>query len=426
MGNCWFFLSYARLDRDQDPHNCIRSFYADLDREIRRLRKIKEGNAGFFDADGIEPGALWPETLAGALANTRALISVYSPAYFDSDYCGKEWNIFASRVDDYVAKAAQKVKRPALAIPVLFDPPESITPLPPALTEPQLPGDMFPAEYRENGLRYLMVRTNKHDVYMDFLDSLVHQLIDVTASVSLPPLLPLPDIKTIPGGFKTARAGNAIPAVTTSSQGPRYADFVYVAGRRSEFESAHPPVKRAIENYGDEGGVDWKPYLPAFSDEVALLAQEVATKEGFRYERLPLNNNLVAAIRQAQADRRIIVIVVDTWTLHFSTYRAIMNDIDQQNFWNSAVLIVWNNGDNETVQNQADLEKALRHAFINKTRMTDPYHFVDKVGSREDFVKYLSNCLQKIKLEILEITRDIKPIDAPVVAKPEITGPGAS
>jgi hypothetical protein len=67
MAGDWFFLSYARLDRDEDPFESIRKFYADLDREIRLKKAIKDGSAGFYDGTGIEQGDQWPDALGAAL-----------------------------------------------------------------------------------------------------------------------------------------------------------------------------------------------------------------------------------------------------------------------------------------------------------------------------------------------------------------------
>ena len=41
MAGDWFFLSYARLDRDDDPFEPVRKFYDDLDRVLRKRKAIR-------------------------------------------------------------------------------------------------------------------------------------------------------------------------------------------------------------------------------------------------------------------------------------------------------------------------------------------------------------------------------------------------
>ena len=75
MAGDWFFLSYARLDRDDDPFECVRKFYEDLDREIRLKKTIRQRTAGFYDGTGIQQGDQWPQALGAALNACRALVS---------------------------------------------------------------------------------------------------------------------------------------------------------------------------------------------------------------------------------------------------------------------------------------------------------------------------------------------------------------
>ena len=116
MSNYWFFLSYARLDRD--PY--LKRFYEDLREAVRRLAGLEGEDIGFFDAEGIEPGAQWPETLVEALQASRVFVSVYSPTYFLKEYCGKEWQVFHSRVDAYRNASPAGAEPPHSILPVLW------------------------------------------------------------------------------------------------------------------------------------------------------------------------------------------------------------------------------------------------------------------------------------------------------------------
>src|SRR5947207_1071823 len=167
MGEKWFFMSYARFDRETDKFKCIERFFDDLNEHIRALKHIREKHAGFFDTRSIEPGELWPDDLGQSLRACHVMVSLYSPAYFDSEYCGKEWEVFRSRV-----RAAYK-ENPPLILPVMLYPPQDLLPLPEAIADIQYVNDDFPEVYRNEGLRYLMVRDAQKDNYQDFLDACV-------------------------------------------------------------------------------------------------------------------------------------------------------------------------------------------------------------------------------------------------------------
>jgi FxsC-like protein len=419
----WFFLSYARLDRDGDPFDCIRKFNDDLDREIRQKKVIRAGSAGFYDGAGIQQGDQWPETLGSALNSCRVLVSIYSPAYFDSEYCGKELSIFNARVDRFLSNAPRGTERPRLILPVLLYPPHELGSIPGVLADTQYADDGYPEIYRQEGLRYMFKRSNSElkDRYQDFLDMIVKKVLEANEALRPPPLPALPDIKTVESAFHRPPAAGA-GSNEASNSGPRYANFVYVAGRRDEIH----PLGRNADNYGIEGELDWRPYWPESPEEVGLIAQSAATKEGFRYQPVPLDANLITFINEAETNNRIVIVIVDTWTLRVQKYKRCMQDYDRLNFANCAVLIVWNDRDSDTARERATLEYIVRQTFLYKARVKDPNSFIDNIGSLDSLTGSLGVMLQKVSAQIIE-TNNLRRIEAAqMIGKPEITGPGAA
>jgi hypothetical protein len=51
----------------------------------------------FVDEDCIEIGQAWPSTLSDALRNSRCMVCVWSPTYFQSTWCMSEWRSFRQR-----------------------------------------------------------------------------------------------------------------------------------------------------------------------------------------------------------------------------------------------------------------------------------------------------------------------------------------
>jgi FxsC-like protein len=419
MANDWFFLSYAKLDLRADSSIAIRQLYADLDQEVRRKNNIKEGKAGFFDEYAIEQGDHWPDALAQALISCRVLVCVYSRAYFLSDYCGKEWAVFTSRLNPAPGKG-----RPIL--PVLLDPPSELLPLPKALEDIQYTDAQYPAIYRENGLRYLLNRRSVElqDAYRSLLDALVARVIQQATKKPAPRLASVPDMKSVRSAFVPSIGQSPAVHNSPATGGPRYADFVFVAAKRQEIQ----PLNRSVDNYGEEGEVDWKPYLPGFKldQEVALIAQEVATKEGFRYNRFEVGGSLIQMLEEAQHRNQIVILVVDTWTLQLPRYRELMEKYDKINLWNSGAVVTWNLEDTDTVRYQTTLKKNVRMVFLNKASFRLP-QFIDHSGPPEAFAKTLSVLLQKLRSQIIEnsqVLREGKQEDGSTI--PGIQGPGES
>ena len=51
----------------------------------------------FVDEESIELGEPWPEALQRALRRSKCLVCIWSPLYFQSDWCCSEWRSFQAR-----------------------------------------------------------------------------------------------------------------------------------------------------------------------------------------------------------------------------------------------------------------------------------------------------------------------------------------
>lgn len=420
----WFFLSYSRHDRRCDAGDCIKKFHEDLNQEICRKMQIRDGLAGFFDTTGIEHGDLWPEVLSTALRNCRTFVCMYSAAYFSSEYCGKEFAAFGMRLRSS-GTGPGLLHAYKLILPVLLDAPQDLPKVPSAVAEIQLFDDSYPSVYREEGLLYLLRRNSLElqDKYRDFLDTLVRKILRSADNYKLPPLQTAPDIKDLGSSFHIRPAD--VPAIesckATGGSGPSFVQCFFTAGTRFELQ----PVKSVVDSYGDEGEFDWRPYLPQTEDDVGMLAQSVATSERFHYQHVRLSEDLVQELKSAQDRRRVVVIIVDTWTLNVPRYQNLMRQIDGYNFWNLAIMIAWNDHDSETRTCRPALQTTLRQTFIGKCRIQDPLGFIDGISSAEELKSRLSATLQRIRMRIIDICNDFRKIDFDrVIPKPEIRGPG--
>jgi FxsC-like protein len=439
MGDNWFFLSYARMDRDDDPERAIEKFFEDVNREVRRKKVIKEGDAGFFDAGGIEQGSIWTQRLDQALRTCRSLACVYSAAYFQSEWCGREWAVFHSRLDQYVQQAGA-TSHPPLIRPVLLDPFKEVEDvqkalqLPEAVTYVQMVDGDYPEEYLDNGLRGLLRRPKKFgEVYADVLDTFVKKLLDATKAHELPEGPSIAELTKVQSAWTAPKAAGAnnTPAAAAGTaaapapapSGTRYAELVCVAARRDEMQQAKVRGDDGLVYYGNQGGLDWKLYYPEVKDEVLFLAQKVALDEGFIALPVQPDADILQVMQRAEEAGRVVVIIADTWTLCLDKYRDQMLSHDSFATLNCSVLVAWNKKDSETERNRTRLQAAIRQAFKKKSQLKDERYFVDAIDSPEELKKFLATTLQKIRSQIIDTTQEYVTAagEAETISQPQIS-----
>ncbi len=51
----------------------------------------------FRDRDDLDASDRWPDRLAHAISVSKCLVCLWSPGYFQSDWCNKEWRSFLAR-----------------------------------------------------------------------------------------------------------------------------------------------------------------------------------------------------------------------------------------------------------------------------------------------------------------------------------------
>lgn len=412
----WFFFSYARLDRDE----YLKKFFEDLRNEVRVLSgELNENAVGFFDGEEIEPGAQWGATLASALQDSSTFVSILSPTYFQKEYCGKEWNVFHSRVRTYEQGLAGKGS--GLILPVLWVPENRLPqPLPQVVSGIQYNHDDFGAEYARQGLKQLIKLRRYEDDYHNLVSALAGRLVDAARLHSLPPLAALDPIEQVPSAFHSSRQNPAAdPAPATS--GPRYVQFIYVAENRNRMAA----LRQELDAYGIEGGKDWIPYLPDVNEPIGFLAQDVATREKLFYEEVRLTDDLVKALEKSEQARKLVVIIVDTWTLRIEEYKKILRQYDDRSFINCVVLVPWNTSDTESQQASSTLENIVRQVFFKRSlEMGAANSFLYPVSSPDDLRKQLCLAIYKTRERILEqlnvekIALGEKPMPKPIIAGP--------
>ena len=417
MGDYLFFLSYARRDAKGDPW--LRQFYNRLAREVARLSglpaNVEDSEIGFFDDKGIKDGDEWPWSLVSALQTTKVFVCLYSNAYFKSEFGGKEFQIFRSRLDLYRDRHGGIA--PSLILPVLWDPIRSVEQLPEAVVDIQYTRPEYGESYTQFGLAHLLRKKNA-PAYQDFIARFAQHIVKKAETIKndLPQLSPFPSIKTVKSAFHAT--SEPIPptvdvdhqqlpasAVRPTIKGPNVAWYVYFAGRQADYEG----VRMRRECYGQVDGREWQPHLPPVDKKVGIITPNVAHEKNILTDVLPLSQDLIENLRKAEATNTIAVLIVDPWSVKFESYRELMSDYDENRFFNCGVIVVWNTNDDETMENRSELKEQIEATFHRNLEACDIF-FRDSVETEDELRNELSAVIEKVRERLMKRGKPVRPI----------------
>jgi FxsC-like protein len=402
----WFFLSYSRLDADP--------YFVQFRDELINAVRVKIGGAresvAFHDRLSIEQGEDWNEALTGALATSRILVPVFSPSYLRSVSCGREWTVFERRRANWLAAQPARTANAPVILPVLWVGKGDLPKLPAALGEVQWDHETYGESYADAGT-WRLVRSDP-PAFRTFIHGLADRIVDVGRAFAIPPLPVPPRFEDIENWFE---ANGDDPVDDTG--GPRHVQFLFVAASRAELQG----LRERLDAYGSSAP-EWRPFDPDVRLPIRDLAHFVAGMERLEAETLELGPDLLERLDAAQRDEKIVVIVVDTWSLHLHTYSSAMQQYDQRNFRNCVVLVPWNRTDPETLERRQALEDLLRVTFEHRARTRDPATFIDSIATPEDLPKHLSSALAGARARIIETAEVRKRVEgAGLIAKPIIS-----
>jgi FxsC-like protein len=200
---------------------------------------------------------------------------------------------------------------------------------------------------------------------------------------------------------KISSKGNELPLdtreVPENSASPCHAVFFYVVGHADEIKQVRRNVG-AYSNKKDEWW-RWKPFERA----VTYIAQEITAKKDISYEILSVTkNNLIQRLEEAKKFNKIVIIIVDPWSLQLNKYLEIMEEYDKHDFFNCDVLFVCNSNDQElTKDKQSELRGELKNILFTKTRKIPEFFLKREVNSFDKFRRKLSFVLRKVKQDII-------------------------
>jgi FxsC-like protein len=413
----WFFLSYARYDLNPT----LTQFYDDLADAVRLRAGGEKKDVGFFDGT-LGPGESWTDALETGLQTCRAFVALYSATYFDREFCGKEWQVFRSRLD----RLAAGDKRPPLIFPVLWGPEETLkAKLPAAAKDIQYKHADFGKLYAEKGLFELMTVNEYHDSYRKFLGDFAQLLWDRASQYELP-TIDGAEVSTAQSAFQAPKKDQpAAVQVEPDKLGPRHVKFIFIVGTKDELRQI---ARTKLDHYGDSRGKDWRPYDPVCRTEMGRLALVCAASdvETLDYDVVPVDDSLLSQLEAMEKNNNVVIIVVDTWTLKVERYRNQLKQFDDRNFVNCAVLVPWNLDDEEVSRELKVLQEHVGWALGKRVVWRDPTTIlaIDRINNSDQLATEMAACFNKVRMRLIEYAQVAKPISSGQTI-PAISVPGA-
>ncbi|MER6161502.1 TIR-like protein FxsC [Streptomyces sp. NPDC001868] len=254
----YFFLSYAHTPKrgiqgDVDPDMWVWRLFRDLCDHILQMTAEPVGSpVGFIDRT-TTVGEGWRERLAEALATCRVFVPLYSPRYFKSDMCGREWYAFSQRMALQTARSFGEV---APIVPALWVPVHPAQ-LPFTAAALQFNHSGFGADYAAEGFYGLIKLNYLRNEYERAVYQLAKRIVQVAEETTLAPGR-RPSFDTLPSAFGASGEEQTLRIVIVSSQGEGAGD--------------------GDDRGGDKSGVpDWNPYEHArpLAELAAYLARNL-------------------------------------------------------------------------------------------------------------------------------------------------------
>jgi FxsC-like protein len=344
----YFFLSYAHKSRggarDEDESAYwVSQLFRDLCWSVRQLTRLPASvPPGFMDT-GRRVGDDWPLAMVRALKICRTFVPLYSDSYFGDEYCGKEWNFFASRMSEPAAEEAT-------IVPAIWDPVEPGR-LPAAAWAPRFRYGGSEA-YESRGLYRIMKVSRYRRQYDEAVGGLASSIV---AAAERHPV-------------KQASAGE--PSSLESVFGPAGAHFggserarvrvTVVAPRQDEL----PDERRDSSFYGPSA-LDWKPYAADPARPVAQQAAAVARSLSYVVEVGDLDQHedglLVGEPRYGPQ-----ILIIDPWALLVPRTQQLLQHVNDSHLPWVQVVIPWNAADDESRKCEGKLRAVLETTFPRK------------------------------------------------------------
>jgi FxsC-like protein len=379
-----FYVSYARTPTlggmtGWDPDKLVEIFFRDLcERVAEDIGLPADGAVGFIDREtaGSEPGDVSPEARE-VLATCRVFVPLYSPRYFASERCGREWSAFVARAP---AGYVVPIVRVSWA-------PVPLASLPVVAMDVRSDDSHASGWYLAEGL-YSLMTLEENDDYQRTVADLSRQIV-IAARLPYPVSDRPVDLEDVLNAF----ARPPKPPLRVIVLAPT---------------TSRLPPRREPACYGPSP-LDWNPYqLSAgrpLSDDLTGLARNL----DFEPELIAFDDAIEMLLRE---DRPAApgVLIVDVWALADPGWREVLREFDGLTRPWISVLAVLNPRDRQTDRHAEYLSELLRDTL---TRRNTGGRVVSRLAARgaqtmEEFVRSFSAMAETAGIQYLMHSRGIR------------------
>ncbi|MGP4050235.1 TIR-like protein FxsC [Streptomyces sp. 2A115] len=402
----YFFLSYAHTPRfgsSADPDHWVHRLFRDLCDHIMALTDHPAGQPIGFMAREMRSGERWSDRLSEALATCQVFVPLYSPRYFVSDACGKEWWAFSQRQVRYRA-SGDTTARPAI-VPALWVPVQSEH-LPDAAVSLSHDHERFGQDYAAEGLYALM----KLRMFREEYERAVYRLAQAIVATARQ--------NPIPTGESLDFAD--LPNAFGAQSGSRRLRIVVAAPSKQEL-----PPGRSSHCYG-RSAVDWNPFRVSDAEATRPLA-EFAAEEVRRLDYLTTIQSLGEAAGGLLAERPPdgpTLVLLDRWALADPGQRELLARVDLAARPWVSVIVPWDQSDPDNASFGSELQTVLEKTLprtLQRGRSVSRAA-TGGVPSLEDFAAILPTVIQWAAAQFIRYA-PVHPPKGPAIARPRLRGP---
>jgi FxsC-like protein len=335
-------------DDATDPNLWIEKLFKDLSHTVRVLATEPPSRVGFMDS-GIRHGTEWARVLSQQLAVCKTFVPLYSPHYFRSEFCGREWHAFTGRVTNGHARGTGHVQQiiPAHWIPVPFDQ------HPQAVQSIQFVPEDLGSMYATRGFYPLTKLEWFKSQYEFAVHELAQKIVNVAQSAPAPPG-PAMDYHSLPNAF--ADSGRLV------MRGDKPFHIVIAAPHLGDL-----PTGRVGDYYGADA-YGWNPYVPDLVEPFAQYAVNVAQYHGHRRPQVfSLLDYSVELHRDPEEPAAApAVLLIDPWVVTQPECRQLLEEFDRTSKPWIQFVIAWNTKDDGLVEARESLRDQLKSVLRNK------------------------------------------------------------
>jgi hypothetical protein len=369
MKKALFFISYARNDADYEPDRMqMKRFVEDLSVRVARILGVSREGICYFDEGSIQTGTFWHSHLSEAAGTIPVAVTLYSPSYFASPWCGKEFAVFNSRA--HFDPAAPKV--PSGIVPVRW---MNCRSLPSVAAAIQYSHDAFPSEYIEVGLERLLTLKVYGDCYQLSVDAIANSVVSSMQpglqpdySIDLEKVISAWDLDTSADPDSHKKGG----------------------------------ITKTCFVFASEEGWAWTPY-PGQGKKIGAMAQKISADLDVRYEEIACNEALATKLKETREACIPTILFGDPQSLQSGNFGSSLREYDGMYLPNCGTVVPWA----EESKAAGDADASWKHlqdvVFHLKTSYPPPNHEWRSIFSQSELESKTRGMIDDLRSRLLGV-----------------------